>query len=354
MLERIGLEQHDTVREIFRNLIHAQGTRVGRSREELLSVFEDRGRPGRWSRRWSTPACSQPSRQRVQKVKKHRHQIEIIHESLLKNWPRLVRWQTQDADSALVRDQLRQAARLWEERGRSNELLWTGKSFREYRVWRENYRGGLSTNEESFAQAMVRQAGRRRRQRRFAVAGAFALLLLVVGVVSFFWQRSAEQARRAEASKLLALGQLEMDRYPTESVAYALKSLELADTPEGRLFALEALQKGPPALNMRDTSQGIAHVVDVTPDGQWLAFGGIDSAQLLPRDGGAPVLVARYPTTASRAVYLKFTPQGDRLVTAKDGEIRIYSVPEGQELAVRNIEPVSHEVADGKPQFPTR
>ena len=175
-----------------------------------------------------------------------------------------------------------------------------------------------------------------------------------------FWQRSeaareqaVNEARRAEASKLLALGQLELERYPTASVAYALKSLELADTPDARLFALESLHKGPTALIMNDTSQGIAHVVDVTPDGQWLAIGGIDSAQLLSRNGGAPILVAKYPTTASRVVWTKFTPEGDRLVTAKHGEIRIYSVPEGQELAVRNIEPVSTKLWMGNHGFYT-
>ena len=30
--------------------------------------------------------------------------VEIIHESLLSNWPRLVRWQTQDQDGALLRE----------------------------------------------------------------------------------------------------------------------------------------------------------------------------------------------------------------------------------------------------------
>ena len=45
--------------------------------------------------------------------------VEIIHESLLANWPRLVRWQTQDADAAQLRDQLRQAARTWDEHDRS-------------------------------------------------------------------------------------------------------------------------------------------------------------------------------------------------------------------------------------------
>ena len=38
---------------------------------------------------------------------------EIAHESLLKAWPRLVRWQAQDVEGARMRDDLRQAARRW-------------------------------------------------------------------------------------------------------------------------------------------------------------------------------------------------------------------------------------------------
>ena len=41
-LERIGAERQGIVREIFRNLVTAQGTRAACEREELLSVFPDR------------------------------------------------------------------------------------------------------------------------------------------------------------------------------------------------------------------------------------------------------------------------------------------------------------------------
>ena len=84
-----------------------------------------------------------------------RRRIEIVHESLLTAWPRLVRWQTQDQDGAQLRDQFRQAARLWEERGKPEDLLWTGTSFREYELWRERYAGTLSASEDTFARAMT-------------------------------------------------------------------------------------------------------------------------------------------------------------------------------------------------------
>ena len=64
--------------------------------------------------------------------------VEIVHESLLSNWPRLVRWRTQDAEGAQLRDELRQAAELWQKRGNPEDLLWTGTSFKEYELWRES------------------------------------------------------------------------------------------------------------------------------------------------------------------------------------------------------------------------
>ncbi len=66
--------------------------------------------------------------------------LEIAHESLLRAWPRLVRWQTQDADAAQLRDQLRQAAAaVAGAKGRPRDLLWSGTSYREFAVWRERY-----------------------------------------------------------------------------------------------------------------------------------------------------------------------------------------------------------------------
>ena len=90
---------------------------------------------------YEVPSDDGPGRQRV----------EVIHESLLRAWPRLVRWQAQDAEGALLRDQLRQAARTWDEHQRSDDLLWTGSAYREFSVWRESYPGGLTDLEEEFA-----------------------------------------------------------------------------------------------------------------------------------------------------------------------------------------------------------
>ena len=258
-MDRIGTERHSIVREIFRNLITAQNTRAARDTEEILSIFEDRKSAEEVLRSLIDARLLSSFEEHTQEGEKPRRRVEIIHESLLSVWPRLVRWQTQDADSAQLRDQLHRAAEVWEERGRPQDLLWTGASYKEFEVWRDHYSGGLTAIEKAFSDAMLQQTRNQRRRKRLLLTATFVLLIGILVVIASFWSRektarqeAVTQAQRAEASKLLALGRMELDQDPTVALAYAIASLETADTPVARRFAVEALWKGPPAFIMSD------------------------------------------------------------------------------------------------------
>ena len=361
-LERIGPRGEPIVREIFRNLVTAQGTRAVREREDLLSVFgedrtaatkvldaliyarlltayEARESPAGHHEREETaetnedvagrggPGTEDAGRGRGQRV-------EIIHESLLTAWPRLVRWQTQDAEGAQLRDQLRQAARLWEERGRPDDQLWTGTSYLERRAWRERYTGGLSTTEEAFARATTRHAGRRRRLRRVVAGAVFVALLAGLVTVATLWWDAVRAAQRSEASKLLALGRLELDRDNSQALAYALRSLELADDPVTRRFVLQALWRGPTHFVVRD---GWTWDAAFSPDGRWPVrsnFDRDDSIEVWAAAGGDPVVIAGAGQSS-----LAFGLEPDRLVSkqAGEGRIRLRSLPEG--TPIRSLPP---------------
>jgi len=341
-LERIGPERQGLVREVFRNVATSEGTRALADRDQLLSVFADRDvafgvlQTLVDARLLTSYQVLDPDRA------SHQYRVEIIHESLLRAWPRLVRWQTQDADGALLRDHLKQAAALWHARGEPDDLLWTGSAYREFRLWSERYPGRLSATEAAFARATKALAGRRRRRRRLAIGSLLAASLAVALVTGLLWRRSEAsrqkadaEALRAEASKFLALGQLEVVSYPTAALAYAIKSLELHDTAEARLFALRLLEAAPPATQMpMEYQDGLESMnLSFSPSGEWLALGGYRKAQLWFHDGRQPpVVVGDYPSVGHTTVPVLFLHDNDRLVTAKLSELRLFSVPSGKEL----------------------
>ncbi len=194
--------------------------------------------------------------------------VEIIHESLLANWPRLVRWQTQDQEGAQLREELRQAARAWDEHGRHEDRLWTGTAYREYQLWRERYSGGLTDVENAFANAMKSFATRRKRRQRIAATAAFSILVVVLAVVGLLLQRSIVETQRAEAAALLSRAHALLEPYPSAAIANAIASLELSDNLEVRRLAIEALWKGPTAFVVGDHP---SFEISFTPDGEWLA-----------------------------------------------------------------------------------
>jgi WD40 repeat protein/DNA-binding winged helix-turn-helix (wHTH) protein len=335
-LSELGPEREGMIREVFRNLVTAQGTRASADRGELLSVFGDEEEEA-----GAALDALVDARLLTEYEESGHRRVEIVHESLLTHWPRLARWRTQDADGAQLRDQLRQAARLWDERGRPDDLLWTGTSLLDYRTWRARYAGGLSSLEEGFAQAMTALANRRRRRRRMAVAAVVAALAVGLGVVGVLWTRSEAarrqadaEALRAEARGLVALGQAERERNPAAALAYATKSLELVDTEEARLLALRVLQGGPTALTAPTNEQEPPFRVAFSPDGEWLAEGGNQCVRLRHRNGEQSIVVRR-----GYAPAYAFGPEDHLLVADHSGEIGIWSLPEGRKVRRLKVEP---------------
>jgi WD40 repeat protein len=378
-IDRIGSENLATVRELFRNLVTAEGTRAVREWNELLSVFgsestslssraseasrgtpplqegDDRGAPSRTggdpSTRSSNSLAQDDRRSSAEEVlrelidarlltsyevrdedREPTRRVEIIHESLLANWPRLVRWQTQDADAAQLRDQLRQAARTWDEHGRTEDTLWTGAAYREYASWRERYPGGLTELEESFGSAMTRHADRRRRRRRAAMVATLVVLVGVLVTIGGFWRNAVSEARRADAATLFSLAQLELEGHPTAAIAYAIGSLELADNPEVRRLALHALWMGPTEFRLETNAPWIGSL-DFSPDGRWLAT--VDpagkNASLWPSDGGPPTALEGHEFGGE----LRVSQRGDLVAATmekKRQKLGLWTIPDGSFL----------------------
>ncbi len=190
-LAELGGDDRRLVREAFRHLVTGEGTRAVLSRSELLQLLGGSDGAERVIERLVAARLLAASEA------ESGQQIEVVHEALLTTWPRLVDWQREDAEGVRLRDQLRSAARQWQERGRPRGLLWRDEALAEYKVWRSRYPGALTEAEQSFGRASVVDAERGRRLKRLTLIVAFAALAVGLTIMVRLRQRAEESSELA-------------------------------------------------------------------------------------------------------------------------------------------------------------
>ncbi len=334
-LEQIGSERQAVVREIFRNLVTSLGTRAVAEWEEVLSACPDRSTAEAALRELIDARLLTSYEVEGAEGQSGAHQVEIVHESLLKAWPRLVRWQAQDEEGAVLRDQLKQAAHLWEEKGRPPDLLWSGTAFDEFELWRERYPGSLTALEENFARSMEEKARKKKRFIRLIASAAFLLITAVAIAIGISRQQAVNARDRAEAARLLALAELKLQEDPTEALAFTIASLEEADTEEARVFAMKVLWEAPPAFELVADSEAV-RAPAFSPDGKWLATAGHTTDALVwYEDGKGPIVLPGHETSPRGSNVAQWASE-DLLVTGSGGMIgsraHLWSLPEGKRV----------------------
>ena len=143
--------------------------------------------------------------------------------------------------------------------------------------------------------------------------------------------RAEAEARRAEASKLLAIAQLQLETDPTEALAYTTAGLELADTQEARLFALRALWEAPPAFELPSGVEANSQLA-FSPNGNRLVtYGFSDEMEVFSAEGGPSLILSGHGTTSGYSHRAKWLSD-DLLATMirNEGRARIWSLPGGE------------------------
>ncbi len=128
--------------------------------------------------------------------------IELVHESLITSWPTLRRWRDESGEDAAFLDQVRSAAKQWDQRGRPPGLLWSGDALDEIRTFRRRASAPLAAKEDAFLDAAVEVGERATRRRRRLVGGAFIALAAVAAAaaIALVLIRGAEQRAQDQRS----------------------------------------------------------------------------------------------------------------------------------------------------------
>jgi len=133
--------------------------------------------------------------------------VEVAHEALLREWPRLRGWLDDDRDGLRVLRHLGQASEAWEASGREASELYRGGRLEAAEEWAAEHEDDLTPAEATFLRASVdrraaEESAERRRVRRLRILlAATAVVAVVAGIagVVALQQRSDARAQREVA-----------------------------------------------------------------------------------------------------------------------------------------------------------
>ena len=200
-------------------------------------------------------------------------EVEVAHEALLREWPRLRGWLDEDADGRQLHRHLGAAAAEWRAGGRDSGELYHGARLASALEWADTHRGELNTSERAFLDASRAAGERSQRRLRARLAGVAALLVFAViaSVVALAERGNArDEALAADAQRLGAQALVEDDL--DRSLLLARQGVELDDTVQTRGNLLAGLLESPAAIGVLRGDGDRLIGLDLSPDGRTLAF----------------------------------------------------------------------------------
>ncbi|MFJ1913261.1 hypothetical protein ACIOGX_15230 [Streptomyces sp. NPDC088147] len=291
--------------------------------------------------------------------------VVMTHEVLIRAWPRLRDWIEHDRNGNLVRQDLEEAAALWEQASREAAALYRGNRLEAALVWAETHEQELSSVARAFLTAARHHQRRGQRLRRGAVATITALAV-VASLAAVFAFRQEARARDAATKALhsrdqainAAVTSASVQLGPTDpslSAQLALTAYRMDPNPEAA-SRLITTQNTPLATRLPGP-RGAVYTVAYSPDGHMLAAGNVH--QNLVRlwdvsDPGRPVALGK-PVPVDRSVNsilsLEFSPDGQVLAvgghTSDKGD-----AGSGGFVDLWSLTSPSHPVLLGRPESP--
>ena len=195
--------------------------------------------------------------------------VEVAHEALLREWPRLRTWLDDDVQGRRLHRQLGEAARAWSADARDPGGLLRGARLASALDWAADHDRELTSTERAFLDSSRSAGGRAQRRLRIGLAVVASLLVLAVisGLVALDQRGNARaEATTAAAQRLgaQALADDDIDR----ALLFARQGVALDDSLQTRSNLLATLLKYPAVLHVVGGDGIRLAGLDLSPDGR--------------------------------------------------------------------------------------
>jgi len=293
-------------------------------------------------------------------------QVEVAHEALVRNWPRLVEWLEEERVTLRQRLRLTMAAEEWQRLGQDPSALWRGVVLDEVRRYDDldeletrfveagyeadqdemerklaeaqrqkelEYTQKLAETERLRAEEQARSAASlQRRSIYLSVALGIALVAVVIAVFFGAEARMAtsiaqENARLARIGELTAQSAVLRDSKPDVSLLLGIELFEKLDNSQTRSVLLDNAQAHPNLLQFLQAHRDAVWSVDFSPDGRTLASASNDGTLIIwDMTTGQPIDQPLYTQTGG-IWSVDFSPDGKTLASGgTDGTIILWDV----------------------------
>lgn len=206
--------------------------------------------------------------------------VEVAHEALFREWPRLGTWLVEDAAGRAVQRRLALAAAEWDADGREASALWSGTrlaSGLEVLATRpeeltpveveflESGRSAVDAEQRAAEERAV-WAARQNRRLRWLLSGLAVVLVaaLVAGLLAWRSRQEAQAATVSAEAKRLAASALNIDD-PDTALLAAVEATKLESSPETYGALLTLLARQPQVVHRVRTENRFLRIA-VSPD----------------------------------------------------------------------------------------
>jgi WD40 repeat protein/DNA-binding SARP family transcriptional activator len=289
-------EQRAIARNIFLRLTElGEGTEDTRRRVTHSELIPEPGQNGTAEQVLATLA-------EARLITLSEEHVEVAHEALIREWPRLRSWLDEDREGLRIHRHLTEAAQAWDALARDPGELYRGGRLTQTIEWNEEHQPELNLLEKSFLDASTDEAERKERERETrrrrtigGLATGLGIALVLALLAGLQWQRAEDEEQEALRQASLGLAALAVDEMDTASPERAV------------LLAVEALENYP-------------------------YTGSAESALARSVEAFRPYI--DLPNTEGRIRDVAWSPDGDRIVTVSlEGLGKIWDANTGIELS---------------------